>query len=106
VRPEEEIIKEWEHINRLAKLEVERLPVENQTSEVSGGQDKVDGPAFDILCPEGLEELYLGTGPKPFQEIYSHNAFARHVYLQGLMHGRLLALEWVLGQSDELYPPV
>ncbi len=106
MRPEEEILREREHINRLAKLEVEELLANNRSSEVSEEQHNIGGPSFGIFCPEGLEETYLGAGPKPFEEIYSRNVFARHVYLQGLMHGRLLALEWVLGQSDELYPPV
>ena len=108
MKMEEEIRQEAEQINRLAELEIETLLETSQSGLSSVRTDvaeRADIPT-DPFSLENLRDMYYGEEPKSFREIYGDNPYARRVYLQGLMHGRLLALEWVLEQRHELYPPV
>src|SRR4030067_3511197 len=107
LRSEEKVKEEWEHMSRLNRVEEESV-------RESDGKWLMREPGIDTLerlVRDYVADRCLGrSGNESWSDLAQRAcgdiADARHVYLQGLMHGRLLALAWVLGHEDDLYPSV
>ena len=57
-----------------------------------------------VATGEELEDAVPNSWADLAREVCGTDANARQVYLHGLMHGRLQALDWVLDQRNDLYP--
>ena len=84
MRSEDEIRKELEHIEKLYGLLFNKL---------------FEGASFEITD----EDKVTQNAAKTSSDIYSDKPDLRQAYLLGLMDGRLQALQWILGERDQLY---
>ena len=107
LKGEEEVRREREHINRLSGLRSERFhESRSKWLRSEPGIETLDRLVRDFASNRPAEPKDVESWAKLAHESCGENLQARHAYLQGLMHGRLMALKWVLGEADDLYPEV
>lgn len=88
---EDEIRREKDYISKWQKIEMTNslgnVPVRSLLEE----------RARELLAAD-VDELLL----RP-EKSFEGEPRERKIYLQGMMRGRLQALKWVLGESEDLY---
>lgn len=91
MRSEDEIKREREHIRKLQRIEIEHLLGGTRAGSM------VEERARELLVDD-YSEFSLWS-----QKLYEDSPKERRIFLQGLMYGRLQALEWVLRETEDLY---